>query len=134
MDMKYDDILYGFPERTTRPEIDPSWLKERLLSGTSVAQIARETGYSRQAIYDNVKKYRLKVPRCTDIDPEWLRQEKKKGRTDKDIPEELGVTVQAIFKIHSNHNIRGKHVAIDNEWLAEQKVKGRSDREILRRR
>jgi len=45
-----DEISFGFPERKKRSRIDPSWLKEQLLAGVSVAKIAKMTGYSRQAV------------------------------------------------------------------------------------
>ncbi len=75
-----DEIIYGFPAREKKQRIDPKWLKEQLLGGDSVAEIAKESGYSRQAIYDCAKRYDLEIRKRTDIDPKWLRQQKKLGR------------------------------------------------------
>ena len=134
-----DEISYGFPEREKKRNIDPSWLKQQLLAGASISEISRESGYSRQAIYNNIKRYRLRIPKRTDIDPGWLRAQKEIGRSDGEIAKELGVHLQTIGKIRSKHNIQTsiksplnnrKRVNIDAQWLAEQKEKGRSDREI----
>jgi transposase len=134
-----DEITYGFPERDRRTGIDPLWLKQQLLGGVSIAEISRKSGYSRQAIYNNIKRYRLRTPKRTDIDPGWLRAQKELGRSDREIAAELGVHLQTIGKIRSKHNIQTsvksplnnrKRVNFDAQWLAEQKDNGRSDREI----
>lgn len=125
-----DEIIIGFPEREKKQRIDPSWLKEQLLAGASVAQIARESGYSRQAVYDCIKRWGLKVQKRTDIDSQWLREQKGLGRSDKEIAQELGVNQLIVGKARLKHDIPRNHVDIDPSWLAEQKKLGRSDRKI----
>ena len=134
-----DEITFGFPEREKKQRIDPSWLKEQLQAGASVAQIARESGYSRQTIYDNIKKYKLKIQKRTDLTPKWLEEQKRNGRSDADIGKELGIAGSSVTELRKKHGVlscreyKTMHwdkVKIDPTWLAEQKRLGRSDGEI----
>ena len=127
-----DEILYGFAEREKKPRIEPSWLKEQLLAGASVAQIANEAGYSRQGVYNCVKRWGLKIVKPTDIDPKWLRKQKKLGRTDGDIAAELRVSQEIVSRVRSQHRIprKGKQYVVDRGWLTQQKLLGRSDKDI----
>lgn len=133
-----EEILYGFPEREKKPKLDRGWLKKQLQAGASVRKIAEESGYSRQAIYDVIKRYNLKVISRNELHADWVRKQKALGRSDRDIAEELGLSRGTIRKIRAKHNIQNskssslnrRRIEIDPKWLAGQKKKGRSDRDI----
>lgn len=78
------------PAKRKYRSIEREWLKKQLDAGIPIAEIARQSGYSRFGVYYNIDKYKLKIPEKEIIDPEWLRTQKMLGKTDAEIAEEFG--------------------------------------------
>jgi AraC-like DNA-binding protein len=88
-----------------RKRIDVEWLQQQLDSGTPIAEIARQAGYSRFGIYYNIDKHDLNIPKKEGIDPDWLREQKMLGKTDAEIAEESGLNPGTIRYYRKKYGI-----------------------------
>jgi AraC-like DNA-binding protein len=88
-----------------RKRIDVEWLQRQLDSGTPIAEIARQAGYSRFGVYYNINKHGLKIPKREGIDPDWLREQKMLGKTDAEITKEFGLNASSVKYYRKKYGI-----------------------------